>query len=74
MPVDGTSCSSPTVAGLFASLNDVRFNANKAPLGFLNPLLYQLESSQSSVFTDITKGSNPSGSCPGFEATAGWVG
>ncbi|GLB43381.1 putative pro-kumamolisin, activation domain [Lyophyllum shimeji] len=38
--VAGTSASSPTVAGVFALLNDVRLAAGKASLGFINPLIY----------------------------------
>lgn len=48
------------------------------PLGFMNPLLYQMAATQPSTFTDITKGNNKctengcSSSCKGFEATKGW--
>ncbi|KAJ5188909.1 Peptidase S8/S53 subtilisin/kexin/sedolisin [Penicillium cf. griseofulvum] len=38
--VDGTSCSAPAFAGVIALLNDARFKAKKAPMGFLNPWLY----------------------------------
>ena len=69
--VDGTSCSTPTFAGVVSSLNDVRLNNGKSTLGFLNPLLYQ--TLQGKGFFDITKGSNAGiGSCPGFDAIAGW--
>ena len=37
--VAGTSCSTPTFAGIVALLNDARVIKGKAPLGFLNPLL-----------------------------------
>ena len=67
-PVDGTSCSSPTFAGLVALLNDVRLNAGKPPLGYLNQLFYK----HPEAFNDITSGSNPGCFTEGFEAAAGW--
>ncbi|KAI1789321.1 family S53 protease-like protein [Ganoderma leucocontextum] len=67
--VSGTSASSPTFASIVALLNDQRLNAGKAPLGFLNPLLY---SSAASAFNDITSGSNPGCNTTGFPALAGW--
>jgi tripeptidyl-peptidase-1 len=42
----------------------------KNPLGFLNPLLYQLKEG---VGKDILEGNNVSGECPkGFNAVEGW--
>jgi len=67
-PVDGTSCSTPTFSGIVSLLNDVRFAAGKAPLGFLNPLFYQ----NPTMFTDITAGNNPGCGTDGFTATTGW--
>ncbi|EGD77536.1 hypothetical protein PTSG_08634 [Salpingoeca rosetta] len=72
MPVSGTSCSTPTFAGVVAALNDIRFNSNRPPLGFLNPLLYKWGAENPNAFNDIQRGSNPSGLCPGFKATKGW--
>ena len=69
--VDGTSCATPTFAGIVSCLNDVRMNNGKSTLGFLNPLLYQTLKGKG--FFDITKGSNSGGgTCPGFEAIEGW--
>ena len=71
-PVDGTSCSTPTSAGIIAILNDVRMKNGKTTLGFVNPLLYSLKGKG---FIDITSGKNNGGgafSCPGFEAIEGW--
>ena len=69
--VDGTSCATPTFAGVVSCLNDVRLNSGKSTLGFLNPLLYQ--TLQGKGFFDITKGSNSGGGpCPGFDAIPGW--
>merc|ERR1712048_1234090 len=67
--VSGTSCASPTAAGVFSLLNDVRMQAGKKPLGFLNPFIYQ----HASAFNDCTKGSNLG--ClgiGGFPAVKGW--
>jgi subtilase family serine protease len=38
----GTSASSPQVAGLIALANEQQAKAGKAPLGYLNPLLYKV--------------------------------
>jgi len=68
--VAGTSCASPTAAGLFALLNDVRLQEGKSTLGFLNPLIY----GHPEVFNDITEGSS-GGSCEGgdgWPAKTGW--
>jgi len=67
--VSGTSCASPTAAGLFSLLNDVRVQAGKPWLGFLNPFIYQ----NAAAFHDITTGS--SDGCDfndGWPAKKGW--
>jgi tripeptidyl-peptidase-1 len=66
--VSGTSCSSPTFAGIVASLNEIRLNAQKPTLGFLNPLIY----SNPNAFNDITVGNNPGCNTKGFFAASGW--
>ena len=40
--VEGTSESSPTIAGIFSMLTDHRLNAGLKPLGFLAPRLWQV--------------------------------
>ena len=71
--VAGTSCASPTAAGIFGLLNDLRLQNGKPPLGFLNPFLYQ----SASALTDITTGAS-GGGCggggmgEGFAAVKGW--
>ncbi|KAI0331649.1 subtilisin-like protein [Cubamyces sp. BRFM 1775] len=67
--VGGTSASSPTFAAVIALLNDFRLSRGKAPLGFLNPLIY---STGAAGFNDITSGSNPGCGTNGFTAGAGW--
>ncbi|TFY82909.1 hypothetical protein EWM64_g1103 [Hericium alpestre] len=66
--VDGTSCSTPLTASIVSLLNDELISAGRAPLGFLNPLLYE----SPSAFTDITSGTNPGCNTNGFSAGAGW--
>jgi len=70
--VAGTSCSTPVVSGTFALLNDLRFQAGKRSLGYLNPLLYKLAATSPQVFSDIVIGSNPGCNTLGFPATKGW--
>merc|ERR1712048_391224 len=68
--VAGTSCASPTAAGVFGLLNDLRLQNGKSTLGFLNPLLYQ----NAAAFNDITTGAGQG--CgffsKGWPATKGW--
>ena len=67
--VGGTSASSPTIAAIFALLNDFRISRGGGPLGFLNPLIY---STARTGFNDITTGNNPGCGTNGFTARAGW--
>jgi len=66
--VAGTSASCPVVAGIFARLNGVRLAAGKAPMGFLNPFIYQ----NPSAFFDVKDGINKASSTYGFTAVEGW--
>lgn len=67
--VAGTSCASPTAAAIFALLNDLRMEAGKSSLGFLNPLIYK----SAAAFNDITLGSSTGGRCGhGWPSKAGW--
>jgi len=82
--VDGTSCSSPVAAGVIAILNSLEKDKGKKPLGFLNPLLYQMHQEDSSIFNDVTIGNNfcteynccpgsqDKGSDFGFLSSKGW--
>lgn len=71
--VDGTSCATPTFAGVIQLVNSDRIANGKAGLGFLNPWLY---ANATSALTDITTGSisGCSGqiSGAGFKAVSGW--
>eukprot|EP00029_Vermamoeba_vermiformis_P011464 TRINITY_DN630_c0_g1_i1.p1 TRINITY_DN630_c0_g1~~TRINITY_DN630_c0_g1_i1.p1 ORF type:complete len:572 (+),score=192.55 TRINITY_DN630_c0_g1_i1:26-1717(+) len=70
--VAGTSCAAPVFSGVMALLNDLRLQNGKSPLGFLNPLLYDMAVKYPTTFTDITQGSNPGCGTDGFPAAAGW--
>ncbi|KAH9046862.1 subtilisin-like protein [Lactarius hengduanensis] len=67
--VEGTSCATPTAAGIISLLNDYRISNGKAPLGFLNPWLYGIGLEG---LNDITSGSNPGCNTNGFSAVPGW--
>jgi len=76
--VSGTSASSPVFGGMISLINDCRLQQGKTSLGFLNPALYQADSS---VWNDITQGNNKCSAeqktgykcCKqGFYATTGW--
>ncbi|KAH9056375.1 subtilisin-like protein [Lactarius vividus] len=69
LKMSGTSCSTPTAAGIISLLNDYRISRGKAPLGFLNVLLY---GRCLSGLNDITSGSNPGCNTGGFSAVPGW--
>jgi len=67
--VAGTSCASPTAAGVIALLNDARLQAGQSPLGFLNPWIYK----NLDKWNDITTGA--SSGCDmgdGWPAAKGW--
>merc|ERR1712146_697227 len=66
--VGGSSAACPVVAGIFTQLNNIRLNAGKPALGFVNPLIYQ----NPNAFYDVTTGTNDGGYKIGFEATKGW--
>lgn len=74
---EGTSASTPIIAGITTLLNDARFNAGKTALGFLNPMLYTAATTAPKSFNDITIGSNEctegSTCCDyGYYAGVGW--
>jgi tripeptidyl-peptidase-1 len=61
----GTSAATPTFAAIISLINDARYQRNKKPLGFLNPLLYQLRK----VGYDVIQGNNKDWYCDaGFQA------
>jgi len=77
-PVDGTSASTPVVAGMISLVNSVRLAGGKPPLGWFNPTLYMLNSS---FLRDVVAGENrcrrgggAGQTCcrEGFSAAPGW--
>ena len=56
--VDGTSCSTPIVAGLLAVVSKHLWENHGKHLGFVNPLLYYLYKNCENCFKDITVGHN----------------
>merc|ERR1719345_704947 len=70
--VAGTSAACPVTAGIFALLNGLRLSQNKAPLGFLNPFIYQNPSAFEDVTSGINDGGNDGAGKFGFKAVMGW--
>ncbi|KAH8983942.1 subtilisin-like protein [Lactarius hatsudake] len=66
---EGTSCSTPIVAGIISLVNDYQISRGKPPLGFLNPWLY---GGGLDGLNDIVSGSNPGCNTDGFSAIVGW--
>lgn len=58
--IDGTSASAPIWAAMITRWNRERLLSNKPPLGFINPMLYDLgkRANRSSYFTDLPSGNN----------------
>jgi subtilase family serine protease len=54
---NGTSCSTPQIAGLVAIANQMRASLGKGPIGHLAPKLYQLPASDFNDIVPVTFGS-----------------
>ncbi|KAH8995575.1 subtilisin-like protein [Lactarius hatsudake] len=67
--MDGTSGSTPVLAGIISLLNDYLISNGRPPLGFLNTRLYD---DGFVGLNDITSGSNPGCGTDGFPAVPGW--
>jgi len=67
--VAGTSASCPVFSALVANLNNAQLNKGKAALGWLNPWLYGLGSTN---FFDVTVGQNNANQGMGFNAAPKW--
>ncbi len=81
LSVGGTSCAAPLWAGFIALVNQQAAINSNAPLGFLNPTLYQIGTGAEylSTFHDITAGDNTSTVSPskffaasGYDLCTGW--
>ena len=73
-PIAGTSAATPQWAALAALADNYAANHGQAPVGFLNPTLYQIgtSASYSADFHDITVGNNSFDGITGFSAAPGW--
>jgi tripeptidyl-peptidase-1 len=69
--LSSTRCSTNTAAAIVSLLNDYRLSQGQAPLGWLNPWLYQPLWSTYGL-NDVTFGNNPGCGTPGFSANIGW--
>lgn len=74
MGIGGTSASAPFFASLVSLLNEYRLQSGKSPLGYLNPLIYQVGAK---AFRDVTVGDNKKDRSgvptrEGFTCTRGW--
>lgn len=58
MGVDGTSCSSPIMAGLLSIINNYMWIHHKIKIGFVNPLLYYIHQHCPDCFQDVKEGYN----------------
>ena len=71
----GTSASAPLWAGFTAIVDQSRKTSGLAPLGFANPMLYELAASTqySNLYRDITSGNNGTYfAAPGYDNVTGW--
>ncbi|TMW68610.1 hypothetical protein Poli38472_006078 [Pythium oligandrum] len=81
--VSGTSASTPVIGGMVTLWNDMRLNAGKSTLGFINPLIYYLAEHEPLAFNDVVIGNNGHskrahrscddwfGAAPGWDAVSG---
>jgi len=56
--VSGTSCSCPSIAGMFALINDLRLQKGKPTLGWVLPVLYNLMENNTKYSNDVVSGYN----------------
>ena len=70
----GTSFAAPMWAGFMALVNQQAGLSSKPPVGFINPAIYQIGigGSYTTVFHDITVGSNGLPAVAGYDLVTGW--
>jgi subtilase family serine protease len=80
-PVNGTSASAPLWAGFMALANEQRTATGQPPVGFANPMLYELARGPdyTTLFHDVTTGNNTNLSVnyeffaqAGYDLCTGW--
>ena len=84
--VGGTSLSAPAFAAVVSMMNEVSLQCRGTTVGFVNPLLYQMQQQAPAAFHDIRLGNNAncpclgsspcacaqSNSCQGYKTAKGW--
>jgi subtilase family serine protease len=66
--IGGTSMAAPQWSGFMALVGEARAKAAKAPVGFINPIIYTMaDEDRAANFHDVTAGSNGK-----YTAGAGW--
>ncbi len=72
--IGGTSMAAPQWSGFMALVGEARAAATKAPVGFINPIIYGLSAEdRATYFNDITSGSNGVYSAgKSWDAVTGW--
>ncbi|KAG8220430.1 peptidase S8/S53 domain-containing protein [Butyriboletus roseoflavus] len=68
--VYGTSAAAPVLGAMLAMVNDARIAMGKSTVGFINPVLYAANFSDS--FNDVTNGTNPGCGTLGYNTSRGW--
>lgn len=70
--VGGTSLATPIVAGLLTRVNHARRLAQFDPLGYITPVLYDLQSRGIPLCRDIVQGTNTCYAVAGYESHTGY--
>lgn len=70
--VGGTSVATPIVAGLLTRVNHARRLAGFHPLGYITPVLYDLQRQGKALCNDMVKGNNTCFSVTGYDAKKGY--
>lgn len=70
--IGGTSAAAPLWAALCARINQARTAVGLTPLGYANPVLYNLGAAISPSFRAITEGNNSYNCVSGFQCGPGW--
>jgi kumamolisin len=70
----GTSFATPAWAGYLALANEYEAHQGYPPLGFVNPVLYDigLSSIYNHIFHDVTSGNNGYPATIGYDLATGW--
>jgi kumamolisin len=73
VPFEGTSAAAPLWAGLIALINQRLYSQGSKPVGFLNPLIYQMRTAIDPPLKDVIEGKNDiDGMLGRYAAQPGW--